>query len=289
MTDVSVIVCTRDRPGLAYDTVESILAGELTPAEIVIVDQSRYPDPRLANRGAPLQYVWTQTRGLCRARNIGVERARGSVIAFSDDDVFVDRGWLHALVGAIGEQDDRTVAAGQVIPAAPERPGAFAASYYVDDQPVVYSGRIARDPLGGGNMAIHRSAIESVGGFDERLGAGGRYPAADDNDFGLRLLEAGFRIAYVPAAIVRHRAWRPRWNYPVVRWRYGRGKGGFYGKHLMLGDHHIQRRLRRDVGHRLRRLPRNVVRDPRLAVGDLAYTAGVVSALAQWLIVERGT
>ena len=111
MTDVSVIVCTRDRPGLAYDTVESILAGELTPAEIVIVDQSRYPDPRLANRGAPLQYVWTQTRGLCRARNIGVERARGSVIAFSDDDVFVDRGWLHALVGAIGEQDDRTVAA----------------------------------------------------------------------------------------------------------------------------------------------------------------------------------
>jgi hypothetical protein len=55
----------------------------------------------------------------------------------------------------------------------------------------------------------------------------------------------------------------------------------------MLSDHHIQRRLRRDVGHRLRRLPRNVVRDPRLAVGDVAYTAGVVTALVQWLALER--
>jgi GT2 family glycosyltransferase len=284
---VSVIVCTRDRPALVHDTVESILRGDTTPTEIVVVDQSRYADPRLAERGEPVRYVWSQTRGLCRARNIGLERASGDVIAFSDDDVLVDRGWLRALLDAIGVEQDRMVAAGQVIPAAPERPGGFASSYYVDDQPEVYSGRIPRDPLGGGNMAAHRSAFAAVGGFDERLGAGARYPAADDNDFGLRLLEAGFRIAYVPQAIVRHRAWRSRWNYPVVRWRYGRGKGGFYGKHLMLSDHHIQRRLRRDVGHRLRRLPRNVVRDPRLAVGDVAYTAGVVTALVQWLALER--
>lgn len=286
---ISVIVCTRDRPALAYDTVASILAGDLRPDEIVVVDQSRRPDARLQEHHGTVDYVWTETRGLCRARNVGVARSHGSVIAFSDDDVFVDPGWLRALLDTIGAPDDRTVAAGQVVPAAPERPGAFAASYYVSDRPVMYSGRIARDPLGGGNMAIHRSAFDSVGGFDERLGAGGRYPAADDNDFGLRLLEAGFRIAYVPAAIVRHRAWRSRWNYPVVRWRYGRGKGGFYGKHLMLSDHHIQRRLARDLGHRLRRLPRNALRDPRLAVGDVVYTTGVVTGLAQWLLLDRRT
>jgi GT2 family glycosyltransferase len=289
VTTISVIVCTRDRPALAHDTVESILGGELVPDEIVVVDQSRYADPRLAAQPSPMRYSWTQTRGLSLARNLGVARAAGDVIAFSDDDMFVDRGWLRALVTAIGEPDERLAAAGQVIPATPDYTGAFASSSYVDDMPVVYSGRIERDPLPGGNMAIHRSAFEVVGGFDERLGAGAPFPSADDNDFGLRLLEAGFRIVYVPTAIVHHRAWRSRWQYPTVRWRYGRGKGGFYGKHLMLSERHIQRRLTGDIGRRLRHLPRNVVRNPRQAVGDVAYTAGVVTGLVRWYARERKT
>ncbi|HWE81333.1 MAG TPA: hypothetical protein VG265_06770, partial [Gaiellaceae bacterium] len=92
---------------------------------------------------------------------------------------------------------------------------------------------------------------------------------------------------YAPGAAVEHRAWRPRSFYPVVRWRYGRGKGGFYGKHLGLGDRHIKRRLTRDVAHRLRRLPRSLVRDQRQALGDLAYVSGICVGLTQWLVGER--
>jgi GT2 family glycosyltransferase len=283
---VSVIVCTRDRPQLVLDTIESILAGEKKPTEIVVVDQSRQPDARLEqHRGVFV--VRTPGRGLTQARNLGVAAARGRVIAFSDDDVRVDPGWLGALVGAIGSEEERKVAAGQVIPAPPERPGAFTSSYYVDETPATYTGRIERDPLGGGNMAMYRSGFDVVGLFDDRLGAGGRYPAADDNDFGLRLLEAGFTIVYVPEAIVYHRAWRSRWRYPIIRWRYGRGKGGFYGKHLGLSDRHIQRRLGCDVGRRLARLPANALRHPRQAVGDVAYIAGLLTALMQWLVTER--
>jgi GT2 family glycosyltransferase len=285
---VSVVVCTRDRPQLLLDTIESILAGETKPGEIVVVDQSREPDPgidRYADDG--VVQIRSPAPGLTHARNVGIAAARGTVIVFSDDDVRVDAKWLSALVAAIGAEDERRVAAGQVIPAPPERPGAFTSSHYVDDTPATYAGRIDRDPLGGGNMAMYRSGFDVVGLFDERLGAGGRYPAADDNDFGLRLLEAGFSIVYVPEAIVYHRAWRARWRYPVVRWRYGRGKGGFYGKHLGLSNRHIQRRLARDVGRRVRQLPANVFRHPRQAVGDLAYIAGLATALAQWLATER--
>jgi cellulose synthase/poly-beta-1,6-N-acetylglucosamine synthase-like glycosyltransferase len=199
----------------------------------------------------------------------------------------VESGWLRALVSAVGVEDEHRVAAGQVIPTAPERPGAFTSSTYGDNVPATYTGRVELDPLPGGNMAMYRSGFDLVGLFDERLGAGARYPAADDNDFGLRLLEAGFRIVYVPEAVSYHRAWRSRWRYPLVRWSYGRGKGGFYGKHLGLSDRHIQRRLARDVSHRVKRLPRNLVREPRQAVGDLAYLAGVGTALTQWLIRER--
>jgi GT2 family glycosyltransferase len=285
---VSVIVCTRERPQLLHDTIESILAGETKPTEIIIVDQSGRADPELEHHAEEgLRYLWTRGRGLTRARNLGITSARGQIIAFSDDDVRVHTGWLSALVDAIGEEDERRVAAGQVIPGSPERRGAFTTSSYVDSVPATYTGRIERDPLGGGNMAMYRSGFDLVGLFDERLGPGTRYPAAEDNDFGLRLLEAGFCIVYAPEAIVYHRAWRSRWWYPLVRWRYGRGKGGFYGKHLGLSDRHIQRRLARDVGHRARRLPRNMLRQPRQAVGDLAYLAGLATALMQWLVKER--
>lgn len=285
---VSVVVCTRDRPLLLLDTIASILEGDTKPAEIVVVDQSRARDPKIEEHAnQSVVYISCPGRGLTQARNIGLARARGRVIAFSDDDVRVDPKWLGSLVAAIGAEEERLVAAGQVIPAPPERPGAFTSSYYIDDTPATYTGRIERDPLGGGNMAMYRSGFDVVGLFDERLGAGGRYPAADDNDFGLRLLEAGFSIVYVPEAIVYHRAWRSRWRYPVVRWRYGRGKGGFYGKHLGLSERHIQRRLARDVGRRLRHLPQNALRNPRQAVGDLAYIGGLASALAQWLVTER--
>jgi GT2 family glycosyltransferase len=283
---VSVIVCTRNRPQLVLDAIESILAGDPKPTEIVVVDQSRHVDPRLVDKEGVV-LVHSPGRGLTQARNLGIAAAGGRVIAFSDDDVRVAPDWLGALMGAVGTEQERRVAAGQVIPAAPERPGAFTSSYYVDEAPATYTGRIERDPLGGGNMAMYRSGFDEVGLFDERLGAGGPYPAADDNDFGLRLLEAGFTIVYVPEAIVYHRAWRARWRYPVIRWRYGRGKGGFYGKHLGLSNRHIQRRLARDVGRRVRRLPSNTLRNPRQAVGDIAYIAGLLTALTQWLARER--
>jgi hypothetical protein len=58
-------------------------------------------------------------------------------------------------------------------------------------------------------------------------------------------------------------------------------------KHAGAADGHIQRRLKRDIGHRVRRLPRAVVRDPRLAAGDLAYLSGLLAGIAQWTLWER--
>ena len=66
--------------------------------------------------------------------------------------------------------------------------------------PAVYEGRIGTDVLAGGHMATFRSLLRTVGGFDERLGPGLNFPAAEDNDLGFRMLETGYRILYVPEA-----------------------------------------------------------------------------------------
>jgi GT2 family glycosyltransferase len=287
----SIVIATLDRPALLVDTVRSILAGTHVPEEIVIVDQSRRIDATVGTLVDDRPEVLTLVRmgggGLTRARNAGAARARHDALVFVDDDMDADPRWLAALLVGLGGQDDRDVVTGRVVAGAPERPGAFVPSTAQELLRAEYRGRIDRDVLAGGNAALWRAALDEVGPWDERLGAGARYPAADDNDLGFRLLEAGYRIVYLPEALLYHRAWRPRWEYPVVRWRYGRGKAGFYMKHAGAADGHIQRRLKRDIGHRVRRLPRAVVRDPRLAAGDLAYLSGLLAGIAQWTLWER--
>jgi hypothetical protein len=103
------------------------------------------------------------------------------------------------------------------------------------------------------------------------------------------LLEAGYRIAYVPEAVLYHRAWRSERDYLRMRWIYGRGKGGFYGKYLSLRDSYILRRMAWDIGHRVFGFPLRLWSQPRLAYGDPAYIFGILVGATQWLLTHRGT
>ena len=122
-----------------------------------------------------------------------------------------------------------------------------------------------------------------VGTFDERLGAGTSLPGAEDNDFGYRLLEAGFTIDYVPDAVAVHRAWRQESDRHRLKYEYGRGQGGFYGKHISRGDWFIVRRLVADVlRHVVRAAVRMLRARPREARRNLAYTYGVIAGTGSW-------
>lgn len=170
-------------------------------------------------------YVHSHSPGLSRARNIGVVAARRDIMAFLDDDMLVDRVWLGAIVAQLRRRGPGWAVTGQVPEGAAERVGAFQMSVLEDTTSREYPGRLLRDLLYTGKMAISRELLERVGEFGERLGAGSRFPGAEDNDFGYRLLAHGARIAYAPDAAVQHRAWRPREAYVRMRWGYGPGQG----------------------------------------------------------------
>jgi GT2 family glycosyltransferase len=229
-----------------------------------------------------VKYVHTATRGLSRARNIGAEHAGTDMLVFSDDDVLATEGWPLRMISELDARGPRFAATGRVDAGPRERSNAFVHATVTETAPAVHSERGRRDVLAGGNCAMHRSTLEALGGWDERLGAGSRYPAAEDNDFGYRLLQGGWQIAYVPDAVLVHRAWRPSTEYLSLRWRYGLGKGGFYAKHLSLRDRHMLHRLGRDLGTRARRAPRGLVAHPRQVFGDAAYVTGVLTAILSW-------
>ena len=263
----SVILASRNRPDLMADTVASILCSTPLPDEIVVVDQSDRPHPGLPG----VRYIWTEARGLSRANNLGTREAKHDHLVFTHDDVLVEPDWYGRMLSALLQGGPRTVVTGRVM-AARESADGFAPSLNASTTPAVYEGVNARDVIWPMSLALHRSTLEAVGGFDERLGPGTPYPAAEDNDLCRRLLEAGCRIVFEPSAVVHHRAWRPWSEQASLRYDYGRGQGAFYAKHRDL------RRLTGDVAGRLLRLGRSG-RTPR---EEMAYVRGLLSAAWQW-------
>ena len=281
----SVIICSLGRPQMLRETVESVLSADQVPAEIVVVDQSAEPHEWLAGlaevRGCAVRYIRTAERGVSRARNRGMREARGEVLAFLDDDVLVERGWLGPLAGAVQELGRLGVATGRVLEAPTATSGGFAPALVASTEPAEYQGRVQRDVLEAGNMAVGRRTLMELGGFDERLGPGTAFPAGEDNDLGFRLLAAGCRIRYVPAATIYHRAWRGPAEYLPLRWRYGVGQGAYYAKHLSFRDRYMLGRLGRLLRHHLWLSVRRL-RQPKAALGHVVYAAGVLRGAAAW-------
>jgi GT2 family glycosyltransferase len=282
-----VVICSRNRPRLLSDAVESILAGDEVPAEIIVVDQSDEPCP-LPSAGArirdcAIRHLICSGRGLSLGRNQGAAAALYELLVFTDDDMSADAHWLGELVRALHRAGPKAAVTGRVLAGRPELAGCFVPALVERGAPAVYEGRIERDVLAGGNMAVRRSTFLDLGGFDVRLGAGSAFPSAEDNDLGYRLLETRHKILYVPAAVLTHRAWRPASEYLGVRYAYGVGKGGYYAKHASLTDLHMLRRLIRDLAHRLVRGPR-LLRHPRRALGEFAYAIGILKGLIAWAI-----
>jgi GT2 family glycosyltransferase len=286
----TLVIGSRNRPDLLRACVRSILGGDDVPAELVVVDQSDRPSPALAalDGRCRVRHLFDASRGVSRAKNAGVAAATHDIVAFTDDDMVAAPSWYGALVRALVAAGRDAVVTGRVLATPAERVGGFTPAVVVRATPAVYAGRIGTDVLAGGNMAVFRSTLAAVGGFDERLGPGTPFPAAEDNDLGYRLLEAGYRIVYAADALLYHRAWRPLWQYGTVRWRYGRGKGGFYAKHLSLRDPYVLRRMLRDVVSRVVRLPWFLLRHPLRAAGDPFYVCGVLLGVAGWYLGAHG-
>lgn len=289
----TVLICSRDRPAMLLDTVRSVLAGAEVPSELLVVDQSVAPSAELAGmgevRGCAVSYVHSDTTGLSRARNAGLRAASEDVIVLLDDDMLVEEDWLASLLAGLAA-GYYGVATGRVLAAPPEGAGGSVppAALVTRETAAVYRGpQGSLDVVPGANVALHRRLVLDLGGFDERLGPGTHYAAAEDNDMGHRLLLAGCEVRHVPGAVVLHRAWRPSNERIRLRWHYGRGKGAFYAKHVALGDRHLRRRAAADVRRRLGRALTGLAGAPRVTATELVSLAGMLSGAVEWLARER--
>lgn len=220
---ISVVICTFDRPDSLLRAINSVLASDYPDFELVIVDNA--PD-RPATRGAVddlddprVRYEAEPRAGLSRARNRGLAAAGGELIAFTDDDVEVDPGWLSALNAAFAAQPKVGLVTG-LVPAAEldnEFQQRFDAAVHWSTELTRRSYDLGKHRLAkptfpfrtgrmgaGANFAVSRECARAVGEFDTALGAGAPCGGGDDLDYFLRVIQRGWTLSYEPSALVWH-------------------------------------------------------------------------------------
>jgi GT2 family glycosyltransferase len=289
----SALIASRGRPAMLLDTIESVLGARRVPAEIVIVDQSETPQRELerlgTERGSELRYLHSATSGLSRARNLGLRHATQEVIWVLDDDMLVQEDSLELLLAGRQGRDGRTVTTGRLLAAPPERPGLSQppGALVTRTEPEVFRGRQPVQVVPGPNVALPRDVMLEIGGYDERLGAGTRFPGAEDHDLSMRLLDAGCEVRHVPEAVVLHRSWRAKGDAVRLRWGYARGVGGFYAKHASLRDRHTLERAARELRGRLRGAATSLASSPSGTARNLLSLAGLLFGAVEWSLRYR--
>ena len=119
LSEISVVIPTKDRPDELRRCLASILAQkEAYPEEVIIVDsgdEKRELDISPFKKSAfPIFRVKSEP-GLTRQRNIGIERAKGEIIAFLDDDSVVTDDYFESLEASYNLVPDASGIQGTII------------------------------------------------------------------------------------------------------------------------------------------------------------------------------
>jgi GT2 family glycosyltransferase len=251
----SAIICTRNRQEQCLEGISSILTAAPAWCEVLVVDQSdeegmggallTLPD------GKRVRYLRTASRGLSAARNIAAGEATGEYLLFTDDDCRVAADWVEAWCAAFDSHPHAALGFGRVDPAGDAPDGDYTPEFPGDD--ASYGPELFLRGEGGvglgANMALRRQAWKDLGGFDEQLGVGAVFRAAEDLDMAYRVARSGYRILQLSAPRVTHYGGRGGHGASQLVRGYLLGVGAMYAKHLRCGDMFVVRLMGRDLAH----------------------------------------
>jgi GT2 family glycosyltransferase len=238
---LSIVVPVYNAGPALIEQLDALVASIDDTMEVVIVDNrstdgSRTIVESYADRDPRVRLVQAVDRqGEPHARNVGVANARSEFIAFCDADDVVDAGWADAMRNALATADYVTG------PVELHRLNPAWLAEFRGQQMFATMPRTAGEiPFAHGcNFGVRRSAVGTVGGFDERVLIG------CDVDFAIRAHRAGVALQWAPDAVVQYRH-RPTTRQ---RWRqaYAFGRAGHHLRVLTGETDALMTRVRRQA------------------------------------------
>jgi glycosyltransferase involved in cell wall biosynthesis len=224
---LTVAICTKDRPDCLRRCLQSLaelkdrVSRVESEFEIMVIDNAPSDDQtkQLVKDFSDVRYLTEIKPGTSFARNRALREADSELIAYLDDDVIVDSGWLKGLQEAWSENPDAAAFTGQVLPMELEteaqilfeQRGGFRRGFekirYTSAVPIengfLYPCRSGIFGTGC-NKAFRRQILLKLGGFDEALDSGAPLPGGGEHDVFYRVIRAGYPLVYEPTYLVFH-------------------------------------------------------------------------------------
>ena len=195
---LSVIVASYNSRATIEECLGSLLNQKTSqPYEIIVVDssqdgtgdmiKSKFPDVRL--------FVFPERKYVGTARNLGIDLARGDIIALTDADCMADENWIDEICKA--HQAFHPAIGGAISNGNPQSYVGWAAYFCEFSAWIPSQSPGWKEDIAGANMSYKREIFEKYGKFIE-----GTY--CSDTEFHWRLHKEGFRLRFEPAILVSH-------------------------------------------------------------------------------------
>lgn len=242
--NVTAILCTYNRCESLAKALQN-LAVSIVPEnvewEVLVVDNNSSDQTKAVVQGfsdrypGRFRYLFEPQQGKSYALNAGICDAQGEILAFVDDDVTVEPEWLQNLTSPL-HQGTWAGSGGRILPA----PGFVPPDWLAVDGPCNLIGALCayfnpgeapgelKQPPYGANMAFRKEMFQRYGNFRTDLGPRPNSEMrSEDTEFVRRLMTAGERLRYVPAATVYHEIHENRVRKDFfLAWWFDFGRGG---------------------------------------------------------------
>lgn len=198
---VSVIIPVYNRENTIRVAIESVLKQTYQNFEIIVVDDCSTDHSvnvvKSMNDDRIRVIVCDKNEGACRARNVGIEAAKGEFIAFHDsDDIWHEDKLEKSLYYLEKKQVDMVFSAvhrsgesqygtrGRIVP-----------TYNLNEEKDKVTRLLISNCVSTQTIVIKREVIEKVR-FDKR------FPRFQDWDFAMQVLLKGFRVYFIEESLV---------------------------------------------------------------------------------------
>jgi glucosyl-dolichyl phosphate glucuronosyltransferase len=239
--DVTVCICTRDRPGYLSDCLEGLRRQTVGDErfDILVVDSASTGDvpaqlALLVRELRNARLLRVEQPGVSVARNAGARETGGDYIAYIDDDAIPAPDWIERILAAIGETvRPPAMIGGRILPRweAPLPvwwPTRLRGSLSIIEAEGQGEYRTAALPPGlepyGANMVVHMPSLRTIGGFGTQSGRIGAALLSDEEvQLAWKLQDAGYSARYDSRIVVRHQIQAarltPAWLMSRLYWQ----------------------------------------------------------------------
>jgi len=218
---VSVVVCTYNRCELLRKTLQSLIEQDYPSSdyEVIVVDNcstDRTKDivyellNEIDQSEKRIRYEFESLQSLTIARNLGIQKSEGHIVAFIDDDAVAEKDWIQRLVEIYDTYLDAVCVGGKVLLSwETTKPSWWEDKHNSFLSGVDYGNKIKKlhhpESPYGTNISFKKEFINKIGLFNTEIGrVGDKLLDGDEVELCLRIERNGGHIYYTPFAVVHH-------------------------------------------------------------------------------------